>query len=217
MWRRLQRRKKDYRSDLNSSSSWPVGSCRVWRAQSRRPRHRCIPAPGAPREGARTWFMRPAPVQMTRSVPASPPALRTAACYKPLMSSTIRSLISGVTLTLIFTGCEDRRSDSAQVVAASAPSNTAAPATDKWHGKWSAPEGTFLQLAGGNGKYQVTIQNLDGPRTFQGNAVGDQIEFERNGIKESLRATNGAETGMKWLSEKSNCLTIRAGEGYCRD
>ena len=58
---------------------------------------------------------------------------------------------------------------------------------------------------------------LDGPRTFQGNAVGDQIEFERNGIKESLRATNGAETGMKWLSEKSNCLTVRAGEGYCRE
>ena len=137
--------------------------------------------------------------------------------HKPLISSTIRSLILGVTLTLIFAGCEDRRSNSAQVVAASAPSKTTAPATDKWQGKWNAPEGTFLQLAGGNGKYEVTIQNLDGPRTFQGNAVGDRIEFERNGIKESIRATNGAETGMKWLSEKSNCLTVRAGEGYCRD
>ena len=137
--------------------------------------------------------------------------------HKPLMSSTIQSLVSCVTLTLIFTGCEGRRSDSAQVVTASAPSNITAPATDKWQGKWNAPEGTFLQLAGGNGKYEVTIQNLDGPRTFQGNAVGDRIEFERNGIKESIRATNGAETGMKWLSEKSNCLTVRAGEGYCRD
>ena len=120
-------------------------------------------------------------------------------------------------MTLIFTGCEDRRSGSAHFIAASAPGKISAAEADKWLGKWSGPEGTFLQLAGGNGKYEVTIQNLDGPRTFQGNAVGDQIEFERNGIKESLRATNGAETGMKWLSEKSNCLTVRAGEGYCRD
>ena len=135
----------------------------------------------------------------------------------PPTNSTLRSLISCVTLTLIFTGCEDRRSGFTQVIAASAPGKTSAPVADKWLGKWRGPEGTFLQLAGGNGKYEVTIQNLDGPRTFRGNAVGDQIEFERNGIKESLRATNGAETGMKWLSEKSNCLTVRAGEGYCRD
>ena len=133
------------------------------------------------------------------------------------MSCTIQSLMSCVTLSLIITGCADIGSDSAQVIAASAPGKAVAPAADKWLGKWGGPEGTFLQLASGNEKYEVTIQNLDGPGTFQGIAVGDQIEFERNGIKESLRATNGAETGMKWLSEKSNCLTVRAGEGYCRD
>ena len=92
-----------------------------------------------------------------------------------------------------------------------------APVADKWLGKWNGPEATFLELVGGNGKYKVTIQNLDGPRTFEGNAVGDQIEFERNGMKESVRATNGAATDMKWLSEKSNCLTVRSGEGYCRE
>ena len=118
---------------------------------------------------------------------------------------------------MLVTGCDDRKSGSAQVVAASSPGKTSAPIADQWLGKWSGPEGTFLQLAGGNGKYEITVQNLDGPRTFQGNAVGNQIEFERDGIKEPLRATNGAETGMKWLSEKSNCLTVRAGEGYCRD
>ena len=133
------------------------------------------------------------------------------------MNSILRSLISCVTLSLILSGCEDRRSGSAQFIAASASGRTSTPAADNWLGKWGGPEGTFLQLAGGNGKYEVTIQNLDGPRTFQGNAVGDQIEFERNGMKESLRATNGAATGMKWLSEKSNGLTVRAGEGYCRD
>ena len=137
--------------------------------------------------------------------------------HLPHMNSKLLVLISCVTLSLILTGCEDRRAGSAQVIAASTPGKTSTPAADKWLGKWGGPEGTFLELAGGSGKYEVTIQNLDGPRTFQGNAVGDQIEFERNGMKESLRATNGAATGMKWLSEKSDCLTVRAGEGYCRD
>jgi hypothetical protein len=92
-----------------------------------------------------------------------------------------------------------------------------APATDKWLGKWTGPEGTFLQVTGGGGTYEVTIQNLDGPRKFQGRVEGGQIAFERDGKKEILRATNGADTGMKWLSEKSDCLTVRTGEGYCRD
>ena len=133
------------------------------------------------------------------------------------MNSTNRSLAACATLAFLLTGCEDRKSGSVQVVAASSSGTTSAPVVDKWLGKWNGPEGTFLQLIGSNGKYEVTIQNLDGLRTFQGQAAGNQIEFERNGVKESLRATNGAETGMKWLSEKSNCLTVRAGEGYWRD
>jgi hypothetical protein len=92
-----------------------------------------------------------------------------------------------------------------------------AQATDQWLGNWFGPEGTFLLLTGGNGKYEITIQNLDGPLTVQGLAAGSLIVFERNGVKEYLGARNGAETGMKWLSEKSNCLTVRSGEGYCRD
>ena len=133
------------------------------------------------------------------------------------MNSTFRSLVACATLTLLATGCDHRKSGSAQVSAASAPGATPASVTDQWLGKWNGPEGTFLQLVGGHGKYDVTVQNLDGPRTFQGNAAGEQIEFVRDGVKESLRATNGAETGMKWLIEKSDCLTVRAGEGYCAD
>jgi hypothetical protein len=133
------------------------------------------------------------------------------------MNSTLRSLVGCATLLLLVAGCEDRKSGSVQLVAASSSAANAAPAPDKWIGKWNGPEGTFLQLTGSNGKYEVTIQSLDGPRTFQGQAVGNQIEFERNSVKESLRATNGSETGMKWLTEMSNCLTVRAGEGYCRE
>jgi hypothetical protein len=84
-------------------------------------------------------------------------------------------------------------------------------------GQWTGPEGTFLRLEGSAGQYTITIQNLDGPASYQGISVGSQIEFDRNGRKESLHATNGVDTGMKWLSEKSVCLTVRPGEGYCRD
>jgi hypothetical protein len=89
--------------------------------------------------------------------------------------------------------------------------------TDAWLGRWIGPEGTFLLLEGGNGRYEVTIQNLNGPRVFRGVAVGPGIEFERDGRAEAIHATNGADTGMKWLADKTNCLTVRVGEGYCRD
>lgn len=105
-------------------------------------------------------------------------------------------------------GCSERGT--------SAPQSSSA-VTDAWLGRWNGPEGTFLSLAGGNGTYEVTVQNLDGPRLFAGVAVGEQIRFERDGVTELIRATDGAATGMKWLAEKSDCLTIRLGEGYCRD
>ena len=106
------------------------------------------------------------------------------------------SLVGYLAFTLILAGCTDRN-----------------VATDKWLGQWNGPEGTFLRLEGGSGRYEITIQNLDGPRTFHGSAVGAQIQFERNGTNEVIRATDGAETGMKWLRNKSDCLTIRPGEG----
>jgi hypothetical protein len=88
--------------------------------------------------------------------------------------------------------------------------------TDQWLGQWNGPEGTFLRLEGGQGRYEITIQDLDGPETFHGVTTGNQIKFERRSVEEILHATNGAATGMKWLSEKTECLTIRPGEGYCR-
>ena len=125
-----------------------------------------------------------------------------------------RVLIASILLTISLLGCTDQE---AGLRPASSNSSRVPAITDRWLGQWNGPEGTFLRLVGGQGKYEVTIQNLDGARTFQGNAAGGQIQFERNGLKESIRATSGAETGMKWLADKSNCLTVRSGEGYCRD
>jgi hypothetical protein len=126
-------------------------------------------------------------------------------------------------LALTLLAACDRQTAPAAVAPARAPAATGASsapapaaATDKWAGQWTGPEGTFLKIAGSGGKYEITIQNLDGPRSFEGKAAGETIEFERNGTKETLRATNGAATGMKWLADKTDCLTVRAGEGYCR-
>ena len=123
------------------------------------------------------------------------------------MSLKNSALVSVLALQLCLVGCSDRKAESGSAVGSAA---------DQWLGQWNGPEGTFLRLTGGAGKYEITIQNLDGPQQFQGMAVDDQIQFERNGVKESIRATNGAGTGMKWLSDKSDCLTVRPGEGYCR-
>ncbi|MES2324016.1 MAG: hypothetical protein V4633_17295 [Pseudomonadota bacterium] len=123
---------------------------------------------------------------------------------------TLALLGSAVVATSI-SGCVDGSPD-----AASAKVVGAVYGPNKLMGRWTGPEGTFLLLAGANGKYAVTIRNLDGPRTFEGSGTGDTIAFERDGKLETIRATDGAATGMKWLADKKECITIQAGEGYCR-
>lgn len=157
----------------------------------------------------------------------------------PLMTFKLQPLMLAASIALLLTACDSRDASAPSVSApaapaapvsapavpaapAAAPITPAAPAAasalpDQWLGKWTGPEGTYLQLAGSDAKVDVTISNLDGPRTFQGAVEGNQIVFERDGVKEAIHATNGEATGMKWLTDKTNCLTVRAGEGYCRD
>lgn len=126
-------------------------------------------------------------------------------------------LLMPMTLALLVIGCSERDVEPKLPSPATSQSASQVFPTDQWLGQWNGPEGTFLRLAGGKGTYEVTIQDLDGPRNFKGRAVGEVIQFERNGVQETLHATTGSETGMKWLSDKKNCLTVRLGEGYCRD
>jgi hypothetical protein len=89
--------------------------------------------------------------------------------------------------------------------------------TDHWVGKWFGPEGTYLVLSKTGEKYVVEINSLDGPATYEETSVRDRIEFQRDGKTESIHAGSGAETGMKWLLDKKNCLIIKTGEGFCRN
>lgn len=135
------------------------------------------------------------------------------ACCAP----TLLPLLALFTLMLFIIGCTEQNADPATTTEVSSSSTRTEHATDKWLGQWNGPEGTFLKIAGGNGTYEITIRNLDGPRIYKGNGIDGQIRFYRGGVEEWLHATNGTDTGMKWLTDKSNCLTVRPGEGYCRD
>lgn len=127
-------------------------------------------------------------------------------------------------LMMLSSGCQDRTEDPASALAGGSTTPAISPAklgnsTDKWLGEWTGPEGGFLSISRKQGAtYELEIHSLDGPNTYEGVAVGDQIEFKRDGKTETIRAGSGEETGMKWLQEKKNCLIIGQGEGgYCRD
>jgi hypothetical protein len=119
---------------------------------------------------------------------------------------------------LLAAGCDGRQSGAETSDQAAAPV-AAAPAVEAqhWLGRWTGPEGTWLEISLADGKYSVAIMNLDGARTFPAIAVANGLSFERDGVRDTIRATNGADTGMKWLADKTDCLTVKVGEGYCRD
>lgn len=133
--------------------------------------------------------------------------------WEIMNKNSANTLLIAATL-LLAAGCNQR--SAAPGPAVTNPANVVDPSAPLL-GRWNGPEGTFLLLAGEGGKYVVTVQNLDGPRTFDGKGVGDAIEFVRDGKTMTIRPTNGAGTGMKWLAKRKDCVVIEVGEGYCRD
>jgi hypothetical protein len=94
--------------------------------------------------------------------------------------------------------------------------------TDSWIGRWKGVEGLNLVIAKdaakGPGYYTLTDQyTLDDKGVFAGHAVGDTIQFTRPDGDQVLRASDGAATGLKYLATNKDCLTVKPGEGYCRD
>ena len=135
-----------------------------------------------------------------------------------------RLLASVVTMLVVLASCQSGNQPPApsSTETSTAPASTTTPGsakrpTDSWLGQWNGPEGTFLLLSSNGDKYVVKIQSLDGPATYEGVAFGNQIQFERQGKAEFIRAGSGKETGMKWLLDKKTCLIIKTGEGFCRD
>ena len=94
--------------------------------------------------------------------------------------------------------------------------------TDDWIGRWMGPEGLFLDIQpapdGQRGSYALTNKdNLDRQGTYVGMAEDATIRFTRDGEPLTIRPGTGAETGFKYLADKTDCLIVVAGqEGYCR-
>jgi len=120
-------------------------------------------------------------------------------------------------ILLLLTACNDKSPPSTSSTVSTVITEEAPITTDAWLGRWNGPEGTFIDISGGDGSYTINIADLDGPKQFKGKSNGSEIVFERNEATETIQASNGADTGMKWLAEKSECLKVRLGEGWCRD
>lgn len=90
--------------------------------------------------------------------------------------------------------------------------------TDAWVGKWVGVEGLFLEIAkaAAPGQYAVRVGLLDGVNDYTGVADGATIRIDRGPEGATIRAATGAETGLKYLAEKKDCLMIVSGEGFCR-
>ncbi|MBW6532832.1 hypothetical protein KZ820_18975 [Sphingomonas sp. RRHST34] len=107
--------------------------------------------------------------------------------------------------------------------ASPSPTASAAASADRAHylGRWRGVEGLNLVVsprAGADTAVSLAMQwSLDDKGTYDGEVTADGIAFQREGARELLRPTDGAATGLKYLDGKRDCLTVKSGEGYCRD
>ncbi|MDZ3831169.1 MAG: hypothetical protein U0S50_05045 [Sphingopyxis sp.] len=133
---------------------------------------------------------------------------------------------------LALAGCEkaeapapaDAQKAPASTIADGADSASATPAEAahrfaSWAGKWTGVEGMYVTITPAEpGKYRLEMQSdLDTKGDYEGTDGEHGIGFERGGEQLSLRRGSGDETGLKYLAGKTECLVVKAGEGYCRD
>ncbi len=133
------------------------------------------------------------------------------------------TLLAAVALTACSGPAPDTSSDGNMTSAGSLERKVSAPKTKPapdYTGRWIGVEGMVLDVAPTDtaGHYALTMQwDLDNKGKFDGIATGDTIAFDRGGVRETLRPTTGDATGLKYLAGKTDCLTVKPGEGYCRD
>jgi hypothetical protein len=99
-----------------------------------------------------------------------------------------------------------------------APSDTAKLEAD-YLGRWTGVEGMYLVVASkAGGGVTLDMQwDLDNKGMFDGSVTAEGLRFTRNDVAETAVHTNGDATGLKNLAGKQDCLTVKPGEGYCRD
>jgi hypothetical protein len=132
----------------------------------------------------------------------------------------------GLSLAAVLAGCgkpaEAPKAEAPAEVDAPVAAPTPPPAPDRsaWAGRWNGPEGLFLQVEPlGAARYRLVLKDsLDSQATYDAEATADGLRFVRAGESLTIRPGAGADTGFKWLADKTDCLIVVAGrEGYCRD
>jgi hypothetical protein len=103
-------------------------------------------------------------------------------------------------------------------ITAPGPTATANQESD-YLGRWTGVEGMYLVVAAkpGGGVTLDMQWDLDHKGSFDGSVTAEGLRFMRNGVAESAVHTDGDATGLKYLAGKRDCLTVKPGEGYCRD
>ena len=88
-----------------------------------------------------------------------------------------------------------------------------------WAGKWTGPEGLYVNITPGTGgKIALEMQSdLVTKGSYEGMATADGISFKRGDEMLTLKKATGDQTGLKYLAGKKNCLMVKSGEGFCRD
>ena len=100
---------------------------------------------------------------------------------------------------------------------AASPASVENKKADALVGKWTGPEGTYIDVTKNGDKFKVELKNLDGSKTYDGTAKDGVIEFVRNGKTETVKTATGVETGMKGFEKETNCVVVTKGsEGFCR-
>ena len=130
------------------------------------------------------------------------------------------TLLATVALAACSGPAPDTSGDGNMTSAGSIERKTTTSTPRDYTGRWIGVEGMVLDIAhaGAPGHYDLTMQwDLDHKGNFDGTANGRTITFIRNDIPETLRPTDGDATGLKYLAGKTDCLTVKPGEGYCRD
>lgn len=96
---------------------------------------------------------------------------------------------------------------------------TAASGAGPYLGRWTGVEGMVLTVTEPvPGEVMLEMQHdLDNKGRYAGTVTPEGIRFTRGADLLLLRPSDGDATGLKWLAGKKNCLTVKSGEGYCRD
>jgi len=137
--------------------------------------------------------------------------LGLSACSKPQPPQDTRQDFGSASDTA---ASHEAMPDSAAAVNGSGSTLTA----QAYSGRWQGVEGTYMIITPkDNAEFDLIIADLDGPKTYKGMLQADGLHVKRDGEDLIVRPGNGAATGMKWLSDKKDCVIVAANEGYCRD